>query len=155
MRQNGDSYGGMVIDAEHLDALQAYSSRMSTFTCPTALAWGGSHKNGYSKMYVEIQRRVSTEGATYVYTPGGKPSSCSGATLLGCLSCGAALNIEHGYFGKGGSFDPREVERIDALTREFWFNKQQQRKLGILGGTPDAAHMCTAETLHPGSRMYM
>ena len=81
------------------------------------------------------------------------PSKCSGSTLIGCLRCGASLNLQHGYFGCDGRWDPTVINFLNSNTRDFWFSDDEQIKLGMEPGAPKAAHFCTAETMQPGCRM--
>ena len=73
--------------------------------------------------------------------------------MIGCLKCGAILNLEHAYVGAGGSYDPIVLNRLNEGTRDFWFSDDEQIKLGMEPGAPKAAHFCTAETMQPGCRM--
>ena len=122
-----------------------------TFSLPVAGKYEGKSKSAYSVLERAILNRVD-EGAAFTCVKV-TPKKCSGSTLIGCLRCGASLNLEHGYFGFNGVFDPIVLESLNAKTRDFWFSDDEQIKLGMEPGAPKAAHFCTAETMQPGCRM--
>ena len=122
-------------------AIGRYVQRLGTCSLPVAVKWEGNSKSAYTVLERAILNRVN-EGAAFtcVKVPGKK---CSGSTLIGCLRYGASLNLEHGYFGGDGVFDPIVLDSLNAKTRDFWFSDDEQIKLGMQPGTPSAAHMCT------------
>ena len=132
-------------------AISRYVQRLQTFTLPVAGMPEAKSKDAYTVLERAILTRVN-DGAGFTCVKS-TPSKCSGSTLIGCLRCGASLNLQHGYFGCDGLWDPTVITFLNDNTRDFWFSDDEQIKLGMEPGAPKAAHFCTAETMQPGCRM--
>ena len=132
-------------------AIFRYVQRLQTFTLPVGRHYNSKCKGWETVLQKAIQARVDA-GAGFLSTKS-KPSSSSGATLIGCTRCGACLNLKHAYFGQGGKFDPEVIKMLDFHTTNFWFSILKQTELGLLPGDPGKARMCTAELFNPGCRM--
>ena len=91
-----------------------------------------------------ILRRVK-EGARFTCVRVA-PSKMTGCTLIGCLRCGACLNLEHGYFGCNGLFDPNVVARLNDNTRDFWLAMKSKSIWACSLGHP-VQHICVQQRL--------
>ena len=132
-------------------AITRYVQRLQTFTLPVAGVPEGKSKTAYTVLQRAILTRVN-EGAGFKCFKATPSKSC-GSTQIGCLRCGASLNLQHAYFGYDGVWDPTVITFLNDNTRDFWFSHDELIKLGIEPGAPKVAHLCTAETMRPGCRM--
>ena len=139
--------GEEFLPCDSTSAITHYIQRLQTFTLSVATKYESKEKDAYSVLESAILKRVN-EGASFTCLKT-TPSKYSGATLIGCLRCGACLNLKHGYLGWQGKWKPSVITRLNDNTRDFWFSEAMQTMLGLEPDTPSAAHMCTAEKMEP------
>ena len=121
--------GEEFLPCDSTSAITHYIQRLQTFTLSVATKYESKEKDAYSVLESAILKRVN-EGASFTCLKT-TPSKYSGATLIGCLRCGACLNLKHGYLGCKGTWKPEVLIRLNDKTRDFWFSEQMQISLRL------------------------
>ena len=142
------SAGAPFLPHDEISNIGKHTQRLNTFTFAVSLKLSGPWNCRSQILHDQIVNRVNA-GARFTYV-GQAPNTASGCTECCCVLCGACLNLVHPYFGSGGVFSPGMVEIPDGRTKYFWLPVGTHAELGLLSGSPEAAYMCTAETIHLG-----
>ena len=104
-------------------AITRYIQRLQTFTLPVALKCESEEQDEdeHGVLQSAILKRVKL-GASFTFLKS-TPSKASGATLIGCLRCGACLNLKHGYLGCKRTWKPDDLNVLNDDTRDFWLSE--------------------------------